>query len=212
MHLIMFDIDGTLIESNDFDSICFSRAVNDVLNITVDTNWKRYKHVSDLGILRQLIAESTDLQINDSIVDSVKERFLMHLNLHMENTKIEQIPGASNFVEYLQSRPDVTVSLATGGWYESAQLKLNAAGVNSTNIPIASSSDHYSRTEIMKISERLTQEDTFQSKTYFGDGVWDLDASKLLNYGFVLVGDRVDWEPSVENYSDISGILNHIGL
>lgn len=33
VHLVMFDIDGTLVESYDFDSICFVDAVHDVLGV-----------------------------------------------------------------------------------------------------------------------------------------------------------------------------------
>ena len=32
MNLVMFDIDGTLVESNDFDSKCYQAAIQDVLN------------------------------------------------------------------------------------------------------------------------------------------------------------------------------------
>ena len=35
VHLVMFDIDGTLVDSNDFDSECYYEAIQDVLNIQI---------------------------------------------------------------------------------------------------------------------------------------------------------------------------------
>ena len=51
----------------------------------------------------------------------------------------------------------VAISFATGGWYESAILKLESAGIKISNIPIASANDHHSRIEIMKIAEKTTK-------------------------------------------------------
>jgi phosphoserine phosphatase len=40
MLLVMFDVDGTLIQWNDIDRICFSDTVMEVLGIgEIDTNW-----------------------------------------------------------------------------------------------------------------------------------------------------------------------------
>jgi len=85
VHLVMFDIDGTLVESYDFDSSCFVDAVVDILGV----------------------------RIND----------------------------------------DVALVFATGGWLESAKMKLSAAEIHFPDIPIASASDHYSRLEIMRLAE-----------------------------------------------------------
>lgn len=49
----MFDIDGTLIESDDFDSECFTEAVKEVTGFDIDTDWSRYEHVTDAGILNE---------------------------------------------------------------------------------------------------------------------------------------------------------------
>ena len=212
MHLVMFDIDGTLIESNEFDSRCFVSAVNDVLGISVDTDWDKYTHVTDIGILGQVIEESGALEIDSVIIDSVKQRFMYHLSKYMKHAEVSQIFGALNFLKYLSKRPDVMISLATGGWLESAQLKLVFAGIDLTDIPIASSSDHYSRIEIMKLSEQRLGIEFYESKTYFGDGAWDQQAALALGYNFVLVGGRIKSRSSIVDYGNIPEILALIGL
>lgn len=55
MHLVLFDIDGTLVESCDFDTTCFQAAIKDVLGVSIDPDWSRYRHVTDSGILSEVV-------------------------------------------------------------------------------------------------------------------------------------------------------------
>ena len=48
--------------------------------------------------------------------------------------------------------------------------------------------------------------------TYFGDGAWDLQASAVLDYRFVLVGDRIEWRQSIRDYTDVPDLLATLGL
>lgn len=212
MHLIMFDIDGTLVKSYDFDSACFQSAIYDVLGIEVEPDWGQYQHVTDAGILREII-EGLSLQAeSQSIVNDVKEQFVSRVKKYISDHEVLPITGANEFLSHLALREDVVVSLATGGWSETASLKLNAAGINSVAYPMASSCDHYNRIDIMRIAEGLTGPHRFTSKTYFGDGPWDLKASEALGYDFVAVGDRIKHPQSIFNYSDVQAVLSWIGI
>jgi beta-phosphoglucomutase-like phosphatase (HAD superfamily) len=51
MKHFMFDIDGTLVESYEFDSKCFAHAIKEVTGIEIKTDWSTYSHVSDLELL-----------------------------------------------------------------------------------------------------------------------------------------------------------------
>jgi hypothetical protein len=48
-------------------------AVQDVLDISVDNNWGKYTHVTDSGILRQLIDVSGSCEFDSSIELTVKK-------------------------------------------------------------------------------------------------------------------------------------------
>ena len=59
MIAVIFDIDGTLVESFHFDGITYASAVKDVLGeVIIKDNWKHYKNVTDTGILRQIMDEN----------------------------------------------------------------------------------------------------------------------------------------------------------
>ena len=212
MHLVMFDIDGTLLQSNHFDAQCFEAALQDVLGAPIDNRWGRYLHSTDAGILAQIIDELRPSGDRQAIMAAVEERFVAYISRHLSEHAVLPIAGAPEFLRRLQSRHDVMVAIATGGWRESAQLKLAAAGIDVAGIPLASSSDHFSRMEIMKIAEARCGQVLFQRRTYFGDAAWDLRASQGLGYDFVLVGNGIDHDQAIPDYSAADEVLRRLGL
>ena len=46
----MFDVDGTLVESYDFDGKCYVDAVYSVLGHHLNSDWRKYNNVTDAGI------------------------------------------------------------------------------------------------------------------------------------------------------------------
>src|SRR5262245_11540744 len=60
MHLVMFDIDGTLTETMRVDGECFVRSFMDVFGFSdIDTDWSHYRHTTDSGILHDVYASLT---------------------------------------------------------------------------------------------------------------------------------------------------------
>ena len=212
MHLVLFDIDGTLVESYDFDTECFQAATKDVLGVTIGPDWDRYHHVTDSGILAEVIEELGLQSDSERITEEVKERFVSRVADYIKCHQVYSIPGANEFLSQLVARQNIAVAFATGGWSESTRMKLDAAGLSFPTIPLASSSDHYSRTEIMRLAERRAGKSHYESVTYFGDGPWDQRASETLGYNFVSVGDRISSPQSIRDYSEVELAFRYIGL
>lgn len=104
------------------------------------------------------------------------------------------------------------LAIATGGWELSAKLKLESSGIELSGISFASSSDHFNRTEIMKIAEKRCSCTHFTGKTYFGDAEWDKKASKELGYNFILVGDAISNPKQIVDFNNSAKALALIGL
>ena len=211
MHLIMFDIDGTLVQSCDFDSECFVEAVEEVIGGSVDNDWSKYRHVTDSGILDEIIVSRGLVGDREAIYAQVKGRFIDKISGHLTSHGVMPVAGAAEFISLLQGRHDVVVAIATGGWKETALLKLTAAGFDYSNLVLASSSDHSSRMEIMRIAEQRCGSHGYSSKTYFGDALWDKEASGRLGYEFTLVGDRICHHRQIENFKDPEKVFALIG-
>ncbi len=78
--------------------------------------------------------------------------------------------------------------IATGGWEHSARLKLKLSGLERFGLPLASSDDAVKRADIMRIAARRTLARAAMENmvfTYVGDGVWDLQASRELDWAFI---------------------------
>lgn len=211
MYHVMFDIDGTLVESYDFDARCLSEAVKEATNIDIDTNWARYKHVTDAGILNEFFEEN-NIRDTGTIAADIKQIFLTKIKTRIAKKPLNEISGASTFIAKLKALDNVVISFATGGWHESAVLKLESAGIDFSEIPIASSNDHHARIEIMKIAEKMAVANNNLSFTYFGDGSWDLKACEELGVNFVLVGDKLEYNQSIKDFSTVDEAFAYIGL
>jgi hypothetical protein len=120
------------------------------------------------------------------------------------------VPGAIEFIEQLRSDPKWVVSFATGGWLETALMKLKSAGFDINDLNIASSNDHFSRTEIMKIAASRTMGNRSIDFTYFGDATWDVNACNELNVNLVLVGNRTQHHQQIDDYLNLDEIFKFV--
>ena len=197
MHAVLFDIDGTLLHSAAVDDALYREAVRVVLgDVRLRPTLHEYEAITDSGVLGQILRDN---DIPGDPLDEVRSMFVQLLEQHVgRNGPFLEIPGASDFLQGLGNSPNHAVALATGGWRESAMLKLDSAGFAWNGFPLASSNDHYERTAIMEIA--LSQlGNAFETVTYYGDGPWDRDACLALGWNFVAVGPALG---GLESYSD----------
>lgn len=213
MHLIMFDIDGTLVDSNHFDDALFARSIQNVLGISINGNWQQFTHATYSGILNQIIADNNfDLPAQE-ILQKVKKHFIQQTEQYLETHGLKEVPGAGQFIASLQSKENVIPAIATGGWDETAKLKLQKVGLDSAECAYASCSDAESRTKIMQVAEqRALKGITPKQKIYFGDGPWDKIASSKLNYRFVGVGDGVHHSLTIQDYRHPEKIISKLNI
>jgi len=211
----MFDIDGTLADSVGFDSRYYAEAVRSVLGVEIDDTWRPYRHVTDSGILEELLASRPFDRPLDELRTQVKQRFLAAISAHFARnpTAVREIAGAKALLEHLAQLPDVRVAIATGGWEESARLKLAAIGIDASAVPLATSSDCIERARIMQVAEeRALRGSPWSSRTYFGDGAWDQRASAELGYRFIAIGRAVEHAPRFDDFRDRAAVLECLGF
>jgi phosphoglycolate phosphatase-like HAD superfamily hydrolase len=196
MNLVMFDIDGTLTQSDHVDTDCFVQAAREVLNLPrIDCEWSHYRHVTDSGIATELIKSHFGRMPIPGELECIRDRFirLLHEALFANSVLCRPTPGASKMLTALSARGDVTLALATGGWEQSARLKLRSAGFQMEGIAVASADDSFQREQIIAIAQvRALQRcriKAFDSLVYVGDGLWDLQASRRLGIPFIAVAN-----------------------
>jgi phosphoglycolate phosphatase-like HAD superfamily hydrolase len=211
----MFDIDGTLADSVGFDSGLYAEIVRSVLGADVDTTYRAYRHVTDSGILEELLESHAAVGARDELRAAVKSRFVAATQARFARSPaaIREVAGARALIDTLRARADVRVAIATGGWAETATLKLAAIGIDPRTVALATASDALERTAIMRIAERRALGDAPASRrTYFGDGAWDKRASADLGYEFIAIGRAVDHAPRFDDFRDAAAVLQRLGL
>lgn len=200
MQAVIFDIDGTLLQSAAVDDRLYRQAVVSVLGpVEFRRSLDDYDFVTDSGVLAQVLADNS-IPSEPDPTPHIKERFVAFLAAHVaENGPFREIPGAARLVDALRVSRRHGVAIATGGWAESAILKLESAGLDVSDIPLATSNDALDRVEIMRLAvARLSGE--FESVTYYGDGPWDRAATRELGWNFIAVGTALG---GLESFHDI---------
>ena len=200
MHAVIFDIDGTMIDSSAEDDRIYRESVLQVLgDVRLRKGLADYDPVTDSGILLQIFADN-GLPVEKPIIDSVKKTFFDRLQAHIDAVgPFKPLPGARSVIQRIAASDRHRLAFATGGWRRSAMMKLSSAGFDIGAAPLATSDDAIGRADIMRIALSAIDADCV-SVTYYGDGPWDERACRELNWSFEPVG------------SDLGGLETFDGL
>ena len=195
MKLAIFDIDGTLTNTNNVDEECFVKAFAEAHAITkINTNWSTYPHATDSGITLHIFQEKFGRHPEETELARFKRCFVKLLNEQhrSDSSSFAEIADASIVLDRLNRESEWVVAIATGCWRESALLKLKAAKIDVGTIPAAYAEDGLSREEILEaaVSKSLEhyQESGFEKIVSIGDGLWDVRTARHLNYAFLGIG------------------------
>jgi len=213
MHLVMFDIDGTLTETMKIDEECFVRSLAEICGFTqVESDWSSYKQATDSGIFHEIYLARTGRSPSVAEISRFRQRFVDLLTEAASEAAFAPIAGAQQLLSCLATCAEHRVSLATGGWRDSARLKMASAGMCFDDHPAASADDAHDRQSIMRLSMQRAVEwhgVPFVSTVYIGDGVWDARACRGLGIPFIGIGSgiraaRLASEGAVRVFQDYS--------
>jgi phosphoglycolate phosphatase-like HAD superfamily hydrolase len=188
--LIVFDIDGTLTDTIEVDDLCFTKTFKDLYDLDLDgIDWSKFKHVTDLGVTNQIFEDNFKRLPEVAEINSIKTHFfaLLKEQFQADAGKFSEITGAVKFFNKLLEK-NYPIAIATGGWQETAEFKLEKIGLKTDGIPFANSNHHYSRQKITEIAIKSAQEkysNDFERIIYFGDGKWDLLSCQEMGIEFI---------------------------
>lgn len=208
---VIFDVDDTLVQTGGIEDALFPQAVQAVLGpVSFRSDWSDYTDVTDAGILKGVAADN---HIEEMDTPAIKSTFFALLQARFRQTPCLAIDGAVEMLRRLQSRQDVAFGFATGGWAETATLKLESAGLACSGLPMTSSNDAVSRTAIMQLcAEQLS---AVQGRiVYVGDGEWDKAACAQLGWHFIGIGPRLEkrtqhWIRDYQ-YDRFEALIDHV--
>lgn len=191
-HLVLFDIDGTLVDSQAADGEVYLQVLEEVFGFTaVNSDWAAYRHTTDSGILHEIFEGRLGRAPRAREIAAFRRRFVEVIAEAAARDAFRQIPGAHRVLSGLESLPTHGIGLATGGWRDSARCKMQSAGLAFDAFPSACADDARPRAEIMRLAieraaDRLGRR-RFDSIAYVGDGIWDARACRALAIPFIAI-------------------------
>jgi phosphoglycolate phosphatase-like HAD superfamily hydrolase len=131
MHLLLFDIDGTLINSSRIGRKALGRALTTVFGTTGALETYEFAGKTDRRIVHDLLAaegfatnevEDRLTELDEAMADAGRDLFTPET--------IWACPGVPSLLDELSRRDDVVLALLTGNIRHTVALKLAAAGID----------------------------------------------------------------------------------
>jgi len=190
--LLLFDLDGTLVDTSADDARLFGAALDEVAGQHVPLHsWEHYTEITASSITREALAPVFGRRARDGEVFQARQiqTRLWEQAYEAGQLTLRPVPGALELFREAQTRPGHVAAIATGGWGPSALIKLHAAGFSLEDLVIATSDDAESRQSILGTAEILAAAARgcfgFSGRVVIGDGVWDARGARAVKGGFI---------------------------
>ena len=161
MRLVLFDIDGTLLNSGGMGRASMQRALAEVFGSPGNPKY-RYDGKTDKQIVRDTmrLEGHTDEHI-DRQMETLIDLYLAGLQTGVESGdfNVRPLDGVVEILDALEARKDVVLGLLTGNVETGARVKLRAAGIDPDRFRVnAFGSDHEHRPQLPAIAQRRASE------------------------------------------------------
>lgn len=188
--LAVFDIDGTICDTQQVEGGCYARTFEEVFGVALDpSDWSRFDEPTSSGIVRSLMDGEPGLERRER---EFRDRFVDLLKMARPEFPgdFRPLPGAREFIRQLSEAPAHGVAFATGGFDTEAAFKLDCCGITLAHFPHATSSDRPRRRDIIPLAVDRAG-GTLSEVIYFGDAPWDVEACAELGVAMIGIGRRV---------------------
>jgi phosphoglycolate phosphatase len=161
MRLVLFDIDGTLLNSGGLGRASMQRALGLVFGSPGNPSY-RYDGKTDKQIVRDVMRlEGHSDEHIDARMEKLIELYLEGLREGAKSGKfnVRPLDGVVELLDALEARENVVLGLLTGNVEPGARVKLTAAGINPERFRVnAFGSDHEHRPRLPAIAQRRASE------------------------------------------------------
>lgn len=188
--LLIFDIDGTLVDSTIAYHEVVIAAMKEMGFVTIDTNFNALKHHTDSYALQFNYEKNFTHHFSEALLDDFEELLVKYLTQQPQTIEIK---GAKNVIEQLKVS-EYAIVFATGSLPKAALLKMREAGIWIEKDVLATSKTSLTREgfvlEAIEKAKNYYSVANFEQIISVGDGIWDLKTAQNLSLDFVGIGKK----------------------
>jgi len=182
MRLILFDIDGTLIDSGGAGVRALDLAMKELFGIESAFQGISMAGKTDPLIMREGLLKHR-LPLNGNL-EAIIETYLIHLRKEVQNDRKTLKPGVYGALEKLRSMTDIVLGLLTGNLEMGARIKLAPFNINEYFPAGAFGSDDEDRNMLLPVAvqrfQELVQERIrIEECVVIGDTPRDIECAKI---------------------------------
>src|SRR3954470_23297978 len=155
--LLLFDIDGTLINSGGAGVQALKSAFKERFGVADDLHDIEIAGMTDSGIVVSILNKHKIPATNENM-SAFLDSYVHFLSLELPRRKGKLLPGVLELLERLKSRPHVVLALLTGNIWRGARLKLEHYGVWHFFEFGAFADDHHDRNQLGPLARARAQE------------------------------------------------------
>jgi phosphoglycolate phosphatase len=182
MKFLLFDIDGTLIDSGGAGMRSLNLAFEEMFAVDEAFRTVSMAGKTDPQILKEALALH-GIESRNGIVPEFYRTYLRHLSKQIENGKGHVKPGMRELLEILRGRKEYVLGLLTGNIEEGAIIKLEHFGLQSFFVTGAFGSDDEDRKRLLpiavgKLCRTMSVAVPFADCVIIGDTPRDVDCAR----------------------------------
>jgi phosphoglycolate phosphatase-like HAD superfamily hydrolase len=185
--LVIFDVDGTLLDNMETEEACYIAALSEGFGLTaLDTDWRTYEHVTDEGVALEAHRRAFGVAPSAERMAQTVDRFVALITDVHAQSPLKPIAGAAELLAKLPGHGWMP-ALATGAWRRAAQFKLAAVGLPIADLALATAEDGPARIAIVQAAwaRAVVGRPAFEHVILVGDRSWDAGAARALRVPFV---------------------------
>lgn len=157
MHVLLFDIDGTLLNTGGAGQQAMEQALAEAFGVTRPTEGISAAGRTDRAIIRDLFAFH-DIEETVEIWESFQATYLKHLAQVLPQLDGRVLPGVEPLLESLAERSDVVLGLLTGNLARGAELKLRHYDLYHYFVGGGFGDEHHDRDDVARAARRVIEE------------------------------------------------------
>ncbi len=169
MHILLFDIDGTLLNTGGAGQRAMEQTLQTVFDVTIETKGIPAAGRTDRAIVTDLFAYH-DIEETPEVWVTFQETYFQHLVEVLPTLPGRTLAGIESLLATLHERDDVVLGLLTGNFQQGAQLKLGHYQIDHYFQFGGFGDDHHDRDDVARAAMKAVIE--HQQAEVDPDRVW----------------------------------------